>query len=116
MTTHLNRKALDHAKSLVRDGKVNRDERDDWSEVAPSADDENAFVEEHGWDEYALWHLGEDPSESAETKGRYTFPVGDFARVDRGGVISAESRAAQNDHDTIAKAARELLDLIDEES
>jgi len=116
MTTHLNRKALDHAKGLVRDGKVTRDERGDWSETAPSADAENAFIEKNGWQEYALWHLGEDPSENAETKGRYTFPYGDFSRVDRGGVISAESRAAQNDHDTIARAARELLDLIDKEN
>lgn len=99
----------------MRDGKVNRDDRDDWSDAAPSADDENSFVEEHGWDEYALWHLGEDPSQNAETKGRFSFPYGDFSRVDRGGVISAESRAAQNGHDTIAKAARELLDLIDNE-
>jgi hypothetical protein len=28
-------------------------------------------------------------------------------------VISLESRAAQYDHDDIAKAAKELLDLID---
>ena len=116
MTTHLNRKALEHAKGLVRDGKVTRDGRDDWSEAAPTADDENAFIEKRGWAEYALWHLGEDPSQSAETKGRFTFPYGDFSRVDRGGVISAESRAAQNDHDTIATATRELLDLIDKEN
>ena len=116
MTIHLNRTALDHAKELVRAGKVRRNERDDWSDTAPSAADENAYLESHGWEDFALWHLGEDSSESPETKGRFSFPVGDFSRIDRGGVISAESRAAQNDHDTIAKAARELLDLIDKEN
>jgi hypothetical protein len=31
------------------------DERDDWSEHQPSAEDENRFIEEHGWREYAKW-------------------------------------------------------------
>jgi hypothetical protein len=115
VTTKLNKKALEHARSLVKQGKVVRDERDDWSEAAPSADDENAFLEKHGWAEYAKWHLGEDSEKSEETKGRYTFPYGDLKKVRRGGVISAESRAAQNDYDDIAEATKELLELIDGE-
>lgn len=114
MTVKLNRNALEHARSLVEKGSVARDERDDWSEDAPSADDENTFIEKHGWDEYALWHLGEDAEASEETKGRFSFPYGDFRRVHRGAVISLESRAAQNDHDDIAKASKKLLDQIDE--
>jgi hypothetical protein len=114
MAIHLNHEALDHAKRLVREGKVSRDERDDWSEHAPTAAEENSFIDDHGFEEFARWHLGEDASENAETKGRYSFPFGDFSRVHRCGVISAESRAAQNDHDTVATAARELLALIDE--
>lgn len=109
----LNKDALEHARSLVKQGKVAKDQRDDWSEAAPSADDENAFIEKHGYDEFAKWHLGIDASKSEETKGRYSFPYGDFAKVHRGGVIAAESRAAQNDHDDIAKAAKKLLELID---
>ncbi|WP_434318658.1 hypothetical protein [Leifsonia sp. P73] len=115
MTVKLNRKALDHARSLVGKGTVVRDERDDWSEDAPSADDENAFIEKHGWEQYALWHLGEDAEKSEETKGRYSFPYGDFAKVHRCGVISLESRAAQNDHDDIARASKKLLEQIDGE-
>jgi hypothetical protein len=114
MTANLNRKAFDHAKSLIRAGKVVKDERDDWSEHAPSADDENRFVEKNGWADYAEWNLGVDEDESEETKGRFSFPYGDFTKVHRCGVISLESRAAQFDHDDIAKAAKELLDLIDE--
>ena len=45
MTVKLNRKALDHARSLVDNGTVVHDERDDWSEDAPNADAENAFIE-----------------------------------------------------------------------
>ncbi|MFE4950582.1 hypothetical protein ACFQ9V_10815 [Leifsonia sp. NPDC056665] len=115
MTVKLNRKALDHARSLVGKGTVVRDERDAWSEDAPSADEENAYIEKHGWEQYALWHLGEDSEKSEETKGRYSFPYGDFAKVHRCGVISLESRAAQNDHDDIARASKKLLEQIDGE-
>ncbi len=115
MTTKLNKKALEHARSLVKQGKVVKDERDDWSEAAPDAGEENKFLEKHGWAEYAKWHLGVDEDKSEETKGRYSFPYGDFSKVRRGGVISAESRAAQNDYDDIAKASKELLELIDGE-
>ena len=48
MGIRLNETALKHARSLVRDGKVVRDERDDWSEHAPSADDENRVIEKDG--------------------------------------------------------------------
>lgn len=113
MAVKLNTKALEHARKLIRDGKVAQDQRDDWSETAASAQQENEFLEKRDWDEYALWHLGVDTERSAETKGRFSFPYGDFAKVHRGGVIAAESRAAQNDHDDIAKAAKELLQLID---
>lgn len=113
MTTRLNRAALDHARELIGKSRIVRDERDGWSEHAPSADDENAFIDKHGWAEFALWHLGEDPDASEETKQRYTFPYGDFARLHRCAVISLESRAAQNDHDEIARAAKRLLDELD---
>ncbi|GAA0439706.1 hypothetical protein [Leifsonia naganoensis] len=113
MTTRLNRAALEHARELIGKSRIVRDERDDWSEHAPSADDENAFIDKHGWAKFALWHLGEDPDASEETKGRYTFPYGDFARLHRCAVISLESRAAQNDHDEIARAAKRLLDELD---
>lgn len=114
MVIELNNPALRHARALVRDGKVVRDERDDWSEAAPSADDENSFIDENGWTEFSHWHLGIDKSENAETKQAYTFPFGDFDRVHRSGVISAESRAGQYDHTEIRDALRSLLDLIDD--
>ena len=58
-----------------------------------------------------LWRSVDD--KTGETKGRYEFPFGDFTKVHRCGVISLESRAAQYDHDEIAKAAKALLELID---
>jgi hypothetical protein len=113
MAITLNKEALAHAERLVESGKLTRDERDDWSEHAPSASDENDFLEKQGYAEYAKWHLGIDRSKSEETKGRYSFPFGDFSRVHRCAVISLESRAAQNDHDSIARASKSLLEKID---
>lgn len=40
MATRLSETALRHARSLVHDGEVERDERDDWSEHAPTTDEE----------------------------------------------------------------------------
>jgi len=114
MTVKLNSAALTHARDLVKKGSVVRDERDDWSEHAPSADEENAFIDGHSVADFASWHLGIDTDKSEGTKGRYSFPFGDFTKVHRCGVIALESRAAQNDHDDIATAAKNLLALIDE--
>jgi len=116
MAIELNQPALRHARALIREGKVVRDERDDWSEAAPSADDENAFIEREGWTEFSHWHLGVDRSKNRETKGAYTFPFGDFRRVRRSAVISGESRAGQYDHDEIRDALKSLLELIDADS
>ena len=113
MTVKLNKKALTHARSLIDHGKVVRDERDDWSEAAPTADEENRYLKKHGYGEFSKWYLGVDNDMPEDTKGHYSFPYGDFSSVRRGGVISLESRAAQNDHDDISKATKELLELID---
>jgi hypothetical protein len=113
MAIELNQPALRHARALIREGKVVRDERDDWSEAVPTADEENAFIEREGWTEYSHWHLGIDKRENPETKGAYSFPFGDLRRVHRSGVVSGESRAGQYDHTEIRDALKSLLDLID---
>jgi hypothetical protein len=116
MTVRLNEDALSHARGLLRSGDVVHDERDDWSEHAPSTDDENDFIDKHGMGEFARWHLGEDTDATEGTKGRYSFPFGDFRRLHRCAVISAESRAGQYDHASIEKAFKDLLEKIDEKS
>jgi hypothetical protein len=113
VTIELNQPAVRQARSLVRDGRVVRDERDDWSEATPTPDEENAFIEREGWTAYAHWHLGVDRDENPETKKAYSFPYGDFRKVHRSGVISGESRAGQYDHAEVEKALKSLRELID---
>ena len=43
--------------------------------VQPRADDENAFLEKHSWEEYAAWHLGLTEGANDETKARYALRV-----------------------------------------
>ena len=113
MATKLNKKAFEYAKRLISDGSFEHDERDDWSEHAATADEENHFIETNGYQEYEKWHLGIDEDASEEIKGRYSFPFGDFEKVHRCGVISIESRASQNDYGDIRKAAGELMELME---
>ena len=114
MAVKLNKSAFEHAKKLVKEGKGVLDDRDAWSEHQPSAEAENAFIREHGFGEYAKWYRGIDDEENEETKGRYKFPYGDFEKVHRGGVISAESRAGQYKYKDIEDAAAHLLEMLDE--
>jgi hypothetical protein len=113
MAIKLNRKAFDKAKRLVSAGHIVRDERDAWSQHQPSAKQENEFIRQHGYLEYARWHLAIDDSEDEETKARYKFPYGNLQDVHRCAVIAAESRAGQYKHYEIEKAAAHLHELID---
>ena len=60
MAANFNPKAVTYARKLSESGKVERDVRDDWSEHAPTADDENAYIDKHGFAAFAEWHLGRD--------------------------------------------------------
>ena len=113
MAVKLNHSGFNHAKQLVTDGKVVIDDRDAWSEHQPSTEEENEFIEKHGFFEYGRWHLGIDDEEDENTKGRYKFPYGDFEKIHRCAVLSAESRAGQYKHFDIENAAAHLHEMID---
>jgi hypothetical protein len=113
MAVKLNSTAFDYAKSLIKDGKFVFDERDDWSEHQPSAEEENRFIEEHGFDEYAKWYLGIDDEQDEDNKGRYKFPYGNFERVHRCGLLAAESRAGQRKYFDIELAVAHLHGMLE---
>jgi hypothetical protein len=88
----------------------------DWGDTQPRAASENAFLEQHGWPEYAEWHLGLTEGATDETKARYAFVYGDFRRVHRSGLIACVYRAAEWRHKEIELAAFDLLQLLDKTS
>ena len=106
----LNDDAVRHCRALIDDGKYVLESS--WSSAQPSTDAENRFIEQHGWDEYAKWHLGFDRSASEETKGRFGFIYGDFTKVHRSGLAAAAERAGQHGHREIERAAHELLEHL----
>jgi hypothetical protein len=114
VAVELHQPGYDHARELVREGRVVGDRRDDWSEHQPTAEQENAFIEEHGWTEYGLWHLAVDDDEKPETKAHYKFPYGDFEQVHRCALLAAESRAGQYKYYDVERAAAHLHGMVEQ--
>jgi hypothetical protein len=86
----------------------------DWGDAQPRADAQNDYVESHGWDDYARWHLGLTDGANDDTKARYAFVYGDFRRVHRSGLIACVYRASEWRHKAVELAAHDLLQLLDE--
>lgn len=87
--------------------------RSRWADVQPGAEDENAFLESHSWEEYGEWHLALTEGAGEETKARYAFVYGDFRRLHRMGLIACHYRAAEWEHKEIELAAHDLLQYLD---
>lgn len=107
----INEAGVDKARRMIDARQY--DGHTEWSKAAPDAKAENEQIERHGWEGYGEWHLALDTDASEQTKDRYGFPYGDFARVNRAALIHAKQRASQNDHTEVARVAGELLDHLD---
>ena len=73
--------------------------------MQPGADVQNAYLDRHGWEEYAAWHLGLTEGANDETKARYAFGYGDLRRVHRTGLIACVYRASEWRHKQVELAA-----------
>ena len=113
MATELYNPAFENAQRLIKEGKVVLDGRDAWSEHQPSAAEENKFIREHGFGEYAHWHLGIDREQPEDSKARYKFPYGDFKKAHRCAILTAESRAGQYKYFDIQNAAAHLHGMME---
>jgi hypothetical protein len=110
----VNERAVARARRLIDARQYVLDS--EWGAVQPRADDENAFLASHSWDEYAEWHLGLTDAATENTKARYAFVYGDFRRIHRMGLIACHYRAAEWRHKEIELAAHELLQRLDSTS
>jgi hypothetical protein len=110
----VNKRAVARARRLIDARQYVLDS--DWGEAQPTADDENAFLASHSWDEFAEWHLGLTEGATDETKARYAFVFGDFRRLHRTGLIACQYRAAEWRHKDVELAAHDLLQLLDTKS
>ena len=110
----LNDAAVEHTRTLIKSRQYVLDS--DWGDAQPDAAAENAYLENHTFDDYAAWHLGLTEGATDGTKARYAFVVGDFRRVHRSALIACVYRAAEWRHKTVEVAALELLQLLDDTS
>ncbi len=110
----VNERAVARAQQLIDARQYVLDSS--WGDVQPSADDENAFLESHSWDEYADWHLGLTEGANDDTKARYAFVYGDLRRLHRMGLIACMYRAAEWRHKEVELAAHELLQRLDKKA
>jgi hypothetical protein len=107
----VNRAAVARARKLIDAHQYVLDS--EWGSVQPGADDENAYLESHSWDDYAEWFLGLTEDATDETKSRYAFVYGDFRRLHRSGLIACQYRAAEWRHKEVELAAHDLLQHLD---
>src|ERR1700709_2788346 len=107
----VNDDAVAHARRLIDSKQYVLDS--DWGDVQPSAADQNGYLERHGWQEYAAWHLGLTEGAGDETKVRYAFVLGDFRRVHRSALIASVYRASEWRHKKVELAAHDLLQRLD---
>ena len=107
----VNQAAFEHARDLIERRQYIL--RSDWGDRQPRAVDQNRYLGNHSWDEYAAWHLGLTEGATGETKARYAFVFGDFRRVHRTGINAVHYRAAEWRHKEIELAAHELLQILD---
>jgi hypothetical protein len=87
--------------------------RSRWADVQPRAADQNAFLKNNDWKEYASWHLALTEGPADETKARYAFAFGDFHRLHRMGLIACYYRAAEWEHTDVMVAAHKLIVYLD---
>lgn len=104
-----NRKAYDHAMSLIRTGKVNSGS--DWSFDA--ADGNAILGDPPDWDAYARWFLLKDPDANPQSKAAYKYPYGKDGKVYRAALTAIRQRAGQQGEDEVFEAAGRLLEEID---
>ena len=109
----LNERSLLHAQELIEQGRVLMDLRNTWGERQPSAAEENEFIRQHGFAEYAKWHLGIDDRHAENSKARYKFPFGDFKIIHRSALLAAKNRARQYGYSNIEDAVNRLLEMIE---
>jgi len=109
-TTGMNKSGVSHANSLVSDGKIVKPSS--WN--APSASEENAYIEKNGMAAFGKWHLGVDANADPKTKEHWHYIfTSDFKNVDRAGLIAIRQRAGQQKQTDVFEAAGKILDKID---
>ena len=110
----VNRAGVEHCRHLIENKQYVLDS--DWGDRQPDAAAQNAYLDNHSFDDYSAWHLGLTEGANDGTKARYAFVYGDFRRVHRTALIACVYRASEWRHKEVELAAHDLLQLLDKTS
>ncbi len=110
----VNRAGVERCRELIKNKQYVLDS--DWGDRQPDAAAQNAYLDNHSFDDYAAWHLGLTEGATDGTKARYAFVFGDFRRVHRTALIACVYRASEWRHKEVELAAHDLLQLLDKTS
>lgn len=108
----VNKSALDYAKNLIKQGKVNCMES--VGEYTPIIIDEENYLKHHTMHEYGNWFLAINDSANESDKERYEFPIGDFNHIYRDALLNVKKHAKRYNYELVEYAVDELLSLIDQ--
>lgn len=96
-----------HARRLIESGRCVMDS--EWATARPSPDEEAAYLEDHGWEEYSAWYLGLDDEAQYDSKDRYGFLIGDFQQVHRSALYACALAASMAGETAVEQEANDLL-------
>ena len=114
MAIRLNQSSHEFAKKLILSGKCVLDEQTDWTDHRPSRRQQKRVIFEVGIAAFSRWHLAEDDEIEEGAQSRYKFPYGDFSRVHRCAVLTAESATQRFELTEIARVCAQLRTMLDE--
>lgn len=114
MSIKLHTKALEHARQLVHENKVDHQYgqgKESMHGIAPQ--DALKYLTDHSAHDYGLWFLGMNTHAPENSPEHYLYPIGDFKVLHRALVEKVAKQALKDHHHEIAQAAEELLKKID---
>lgn len=112
---NLNKKALEQAERLIKAGEIENFDSN-WDAEKPTGDEINHYLNTHYMDEYGMWFLGVDSSQSKDVKEHYVYPYGDLKTVQRCALVDTIKRAEKAGHKEIVQVAKRLLEMLDKQS
>jgi len=112
MAVQVNESAIAFLSEKIADGAFVSEGH--WPDDRPANEQEISYIEEHGWNGFAKWHLALDTQASQFSKRRYEHLAGDFEKVHRGALMAAHAKAVKLGFDQVKAAAETLVSELDE--
>jgi len=115
MAIVLNKQAIEQAKRLIESGEITTF-GSNWAAEKGTVDEVNHYLNAHTLEEYGTWYLGINSEVPKTLKEHYDYPYGDLKTVQRPALVDSIKRAEQSGHKEIVNAAKQLLEMVDQQA